>query len=1507
MAEEQDLLAGIGPDPNQVDALAGVGQSASATATVEQPKTLWDVVAGDQPETDNNRPGALGRTSKTFVNSVREFVAEAGKGDEDLPYEAMAQSLIDKGVKEKNDWYISEFAHPDFETRRENFTYLRDVLKGQKSFIEKHGDVDAAIEELKKQGRYPYKPKETPKVFDLPQAQGWAEHAEDFVGGASAFLAELALTRKVAGLGGAGQTNAPSNLTPEKIGKLSEWFYWEAMSEWGGNKPGAGAGAYGTYGLAGEIIPNIPGKSLGQFGAAWVAGKIQGLSNQDATIQAAAMVAPEALGKLNALRKSQGLKSIESLKGEKAKGKGESGQGAKVEPKPPTPDDVINDIAKRMDEFEQTYGRQMDADDMRRATAQDAQDRADTRSLIEQLYEKVAQGDTQAVDDIRNGNYKGGDAPFAGEGEAVTTGLPQVEGTTAFDQQVNEIRAKEDEAKRQTALAVRPPQQGVIVSRVAQFGARPVKGLLPDQTEQEFTDKLSKTLDEYEETTGKKIDADEKRELIRQAIEHRRAMMPVEPSVTAEDARFIQSPAIKTKDGEIVTSDTAKNHAEIIEENPAAKKGVKGFVTDDGKFVNRIKGAKIAKAAGQVDEGVNILHSEDLKSPPPAEKQAWEMTPQEYSKSVAPDAYKQLHYGAGLEGDPAQNDAWVAEAWTHPKFVQQALSEGKPVPRSVLEEYKGEKWADEALAKTKPPTKAGYGKKPELSPEQRRMKGSVLVPTREEIGKAVNFLGDIAKGLKTGILRFGLEPSKIIEKEFGADVWTSIYKGTAGNVRYREAQALEQKLDAIDNTVFNFRNWTQHFTKEQNEAFTLTNGEAATEGGKNIQAEMEAILPKELQDPAVRQAYKAITDYNHKYGQEVAQKYEGEDLNYVDGYVRGQYKGDPRSIARFVKKWVSTDAWQKEKTFPTAADAKAAGFDLKYPNAIDNAISETRAIANLEGKHWMLDEAMTNGGLGVYIESSESATSHPDWIDGSAVDPVFDGYNLHPDYAMGVANLTSFNKVMNSPTFRPMRDAANFIRGVRLFVPIFHHLNIVKSQIKDLAMAGIQTGGKSWEVTMKRAAAQMGKDLGMTTDNPDFAEYLKTGGGHGMSMEVESKELFDRAINALDKRIGGPVLNTLTARKYANWLFENYIPAVKWESYQLHTAKLESKLGRELTSTERMNVIKEGQNFYGEMNESLFGRSGTMTSALRLIFTAPGYGEGNFRTIYDATFHWGDERGTRSRYFIPMSFVLAGLTAQVGSRLMTGQWPDMPQKTDDLRDLFKTKTNWKDDKGRQVMIDNMTYERDYWSIYGNLITGHPDQIPVDIAKRAAGMTSSLFQAAADLADIARGRSLYDWKGNKVVPVYDTFCEKAMDLAKYELGQQGPIALSIYQQSRIKDVSKSVAAVETLLGLRETFSEADKRTNENISKLFALHDDRLKQFYALSKDPNPTQTLQKYNEKVEEVLKIMPKELQDEWRKKLIIDIPKYKTNLGKQENSPKRTPQQKERAEKILLNFGAEK
>jgi len=76
-------------------------------------------------------------------------------------------------------------------------------------------------------------------------------------------------------------------------------------------------------------------------------------------------------------------------------------------------------------------------------------------------------------------------------------------------------------------------------------------------------------------------------------------------------------------------------------------------------------------------------------------KQPWEMTREEWkNKGIRDYGYKPSQ---AIEWDTMAAKVFNREA--HAYHVKQALSEGKPVPRHVLEEYKGEPWANEALEK----------------------------------------------------------------------------------------------------------------------------------------------------------------------------------------------------------------------------------------------------------------------------------------------------------------------------------------------------------------------------------------------------------------------------------------------------------------------------------------------------------------------------------------------------------------------------------------------------------------------------------------------------------------------------------------------------------------------------------------------------------------------------------------------------------------------------------------
>ncbi|MCK9600054.1 MAG: hypothetical protein M0R06_13500, partial [Sphaerochaeta sp.] len=62
----------------------------------------------------------------------------------------------------------------------------------------------------------------------------------------------------------------------------------------------------------------------------------------------------------------------------------------------------------------------------------------------------------------------------------------------------------------------------------------------------------------------------------------------------------------------------------------------------------------------------------------------------------------QISKQGALEGNSPRSEAGKLKLHEHRESIKQALTEGKPVPRKILEDYRGEPWADEVLAKKKP-------------------------------------------------------------------------------------------------------------------------------------------------------------------------------------------------------------------------------------------------------------------------------------------------------------------------------------------------------------------------------------------------------------------------------------------------------------------------------------------------------------------------------------------------------------------------------------------------------------------------------------------------------------------------------------------------------------------------------------------------------------------------------------------------------------------------------------
>ena len=76
----------------------------------------------------------------------------------------------------------------------------------------------------------------------------------------------------------------------------------------------------------------------------------------------------------------------------------------------------------------------------------------------------------------------------------------------------------------------------------------------------------------------------------------------------------VTEPAVKEKSGKILKDTPAYSHEEIEKKAGRPKNADKrGFLLSNGKFADREKDAKVAKAAGEVKNPGKKLHSHELR------------------------------------------------------------------------------------------------------------------------------------------------------------------------------------------------------------------------------------------------------------------------------------------------------------------------------------------------------------------------------------------------------------------------------------------------------------------------------------------------------------------------------------------------------------------------------------------------------------------------------------------------------------------------------------------------------------------------------------------------------------------------------------------------------------------------------------------------------------------------------------------------------------------------------
>ncbi len=853
-----------------------------------------------------------------------------------------------------------------------------------------------------------------------------------------------------------------------------------------------------------------------------------------------------------------------------------------------------------------------------------------------------------------------------------------------------------------------------------------------------------------------------------------------------------------------------------------------------------------------------------------------------------------------------------------------ATGEPRTLPQSTTEQLTAEaaeleKWRQEVLSKPQTQRDEGFAKHLEKSIAEKQAEIKQIATDKDKITKllrgktfdpegrnlkeiatsaAKNFV-QIAKSVPDMIVKI-FEPAKLVEKKLGGNVYSTVIRG----ISLPEVRALEfneRVLDAIDTNFGELEQFFDKFSKEELKNFMLSRGSPRGDRALEFQKEASVKVPEQLRADEFQKALQEIADFNFQKLSEIA---EG-DITKVKDYFYGIYDNSHNKVDKFLDHFYrTTKRFLKEKSLPTVADAKEFGLTLRSNNPVTNLKSEWAGISRLEGMQLMRDELLRFG-KGEFIGSVIEDDIPDDWVK-IGTEPVFAGLRADENLARLINNLISVNKINAWMPLRVMRGINNVLRIFK-FAGSGFHLTVEASQaIADSpllnpasTLRGFTTGFRENDPIFK---------------TPEYREYIGLGAGLRTSIEAEAQALFNEIVTALGKpgaAVKTAISPLIIMNKFTEWMFNSYIPKLKYVKYLDFVSDMERKLGRGLTDPEKINIIKEGQNFYGEMNEKLFGRSGTMTSVLRFIFLAPGFAEGNYRTIAKGATQWGigdSFSAKRSRRNVVNSLLLKLAASTIGTIILTGNLPKTPKNAEELRDLFKIDTGQTDDRGRKIFIDTLTYDKDYY----NLLLGWAQHGTVSLGKevlrRVGGMRAPLADITYDLVTVAFNKDIYDWKGDTVIKNTDPVLVKLRELALFELHKTEPISVSVLRQGLNRGMNLPVAILQAISGTRTTLSEAELRKATVLRQVYELWGEREEVFISVRTSSNPRARIAAYNKNVKRIMssKKVDPEIREEFEEELFIDTEKFLENKAADYQSPAHTLKEVKRIKEVLVNFKIE-
>jgi len=784
----------------------------------------------------------------------------------------------------------------------------------------------------------------------------------------------------------------------------------------------------------------------------------------------------------------------------------------------------------------------------------------------------------------------------------------------------------------------------------------------------------------------------------------------------------------------------------------------------------------------------------------------------------------------------------------------------------------------------------------------------------------------VSKYFNLGILR----PANLVisKKNLGEDIYAQVITA------FHTSEAEQQRflVSTIgDKAVDDLRKEFSELSEEELLVLYTSRGEPTTDEGKALQREAQGFIEE---NPHLKHYVDVMQNiYDNIY--DIGSKLFGKKLKYNKAYFYGVYREG--AAEQFVNDfWKTSVKPLKKKKYKTFADAIGKGLVLKNMNPINNAMAELSTLTTRAAMLKLRENLMLQGNKKFIIKGNKDIVSeeYKKWVSVGFVlggkgnktsEPTFAGYLVDPDLGRMINNLLSTNKVTHSKILRTFRGINNFVRAIKFAIPLFHIMVVAQHAFIDTGPFSI-LDPRNWYKGYKSIFHSGPWDASQYLKTEDYIDYVKHGGGHKYSMEAEAMSMFKKFLTTKDipnifRALRLPLRAGLyLPQKFTEWTFDKYIPKMKYMKYLGERVRLEKKLSRPLSAQEKIEIIKEGQNFYGEMNERLFGRSGTATSLLRFLFLAPGFREGNFGTIGKALFEW-DKKGHRSRGNIAFAVFLQGIIAAIGTYILTGKVPDFwdEDKKDKkditaFRDAFRVKMGEKDEKGRDRYLDMGGTYRDYLELVLmpgiEFAGGKPGKASVTVfnqfARTLKNMRSPFAVAALELGQIITGKAVYDWKEDRVYYPHDPLLKKLLKITSHWTKNIEPIPISVYKQSREKGISDMMSFIYGAMGSRVGIGELEKRRNKLISKVISLRENQKDLYLHLGEEDYPRDVIDNYNRLVTGVTEspYLTNELKRDIKKRpLIIDVKEMLQNKSRRITDPDMEPRDVFRAIKYLKNF----